>query len=64
MDDNKTTTLHLLRHGQTESNVNRIIQGHKDSPLTQAGIIDTKNRAEKLKGITFNAIFCSDLERT
>ncbi len=63
MGENKTT-LYLLRHGQTENNVLRIIQGHNDSPLTQEGIIATRNRAEKLKGVIFDAIFCSDLPRT
>ncbi|MHC4453691.1 MAG: histidine phosphatase family protein, partial [Planctomycetota bacterium] len=53
----KTTTLYLLRHGQTENNVLRIIQGHNDSPLTQEGIIATKDRARKLKGTVFDAIF-------
>ena len=60
---NKTTTLYLLRHGQTEHNVLRIIQGHNDSALTQEGINATKIRAGKLKDSTFDSLFCSDLER-
>ncbi len=64
MTMDETTTLYLLRHGQTEDNALRIIQGHNDSPLTQEGIIATRNRARKLKGVTFDAIFCSDLGRT
>ncbi len=63
MTEDETTTIYLLRHGQTESNVHRIIQGQNDSPLTQEGIDATKSRAEKLKGIIFDAIFCSDIER-
>ncbi|KKM79662.1 hypothetical protein LCGC14_1347660 [marine sediment metagenome] len=59
----ETTTIYLLRHGQTEGNVHGIIQGQNDSPLTQEGIDATKSRAEKLKGIIFDAIFCSDIER-
>lgn len=59
----KTTTIYLLRHGQTEDNALRIIQGQNDSPLTQEGIIATKNRAKKLKTVIFDAIFCSDLKR-
>ncbi|MFQ5963920.1 MAG: histidine phosphatase family protein [Candidatus Scalinduaceae bacterium] len=62
MVENKTT-LYLLRHGQTVDNVNRIIQGQNDSPLTREGIIATKNRAKKLKGIVLDAVFCSDLRR-
>ncbi len=63
MTEDKTTTIYLLRHGQTEDNVDRIIQGQNDSPLTQQGIIATKDRAKRLKGIRFDAIFCSDIER-
>ena len=64
MDNDKTTTLYLMRHGETEYNVRRVIQGHNDSPLTQEGIAATRGRAKMLKGIMFDAIFCSDLERT
>ncbi len=64
MDNDKTTTLYLIRHGETEDNVRRVIQGHNDSPLTQEGIAATRGRAKILKGIMFDVIFCSDLERT
>ena len=64
MDIDKTTTLFLIRHGETEDNVHRLIQGHNDSPLTLEGITATRGRAKKLKGTIFDAIFCSDLERT
>jgi len=64
MGNGKTTTLYLMRHGETEDNVSRVIQGHNDSPLTQDGIAATRGRAKMLKGIMFDAIFCSDLERT
>ena len=64
MDNDKTTTLYLMRHGETEDNVSRVIQGHNDSPLTQEGIAATRGRAKMLKGIMFDVIFCSDLERT
>ena len=64
MGNGKTTTLYLMRHGETEDNVRRVIQSHNDSPLTQEGIVATRGRARMLKGIIFDAIFCSDLERT
>ena len=63
MNRDKTTSLYLLRHGQTEDNVRRIIQGHKDSPLTREGITATSVRAKKRKGGAFDAIFCIDLGR-
>ncbi len=63
MAGDKITTLYLLRHGQTEDNALRVIQGQNDSPLTQEGIIDTRNRAKKLKSVFFDAIYCSDIKR-
>jgi len=33
-----TTTIYLTRHGQTEWNVQRRMQGHMDSPLTPLGL--------------------------
>ncbi|MBZ0107855.1 MAG: histidine phosphatase family protein [Candidatus Scalindua rubra] len=41
MDNGKTTTLYLMRHGQIEDNVRRVIQSHTDSPLTWEGITAT-----------------------
>ena len=56
-------TVFLLRHGQTEDNRKKIIQGQGDSPLTSEGIKSIKKRAAKLKEIIFDAIYCSPLGR-
>lgn len=57
--------LHILRHGETEGNAQGILQGYvADSPLTEKGIEQARNRAEELKDINFDAIFSSDLSRT
>lgn len=61
--DNTKTTFYIVRHGQTEWNSKRIIQGHKDSPLTELGINQAKDLAEKLKHVQFDEIFSSDLLR-
>ena len=55
--------VYLLRHGQTEDNKKRIIQGQSDSLLTPEGMNSIKKRAEKLNDITFNVIYCSPLGR-
>jgi phosphoserine phosphatase len=60
---NNPTTFYIVRHGQTEWNVIDIIQGHKDSPLTEKGINDAKDTAIKFKNIKFDLIFSSDLLR-
>lgn len=40
------TRIHLIRHGETEWNVEGKMQGHKDSPLTERG----KLQAHQIKG--------------
>jgi len=55
----KRTTLYLTRHGQTEWNVARKIQGHNDSPLTEHGLLQADWLCEVLRDINFNAIYSS-----
>ena len=57
-------TLYIVRHGQTEYNANKIVQGHCDSPLTTKGIKQAEITAEKLKDINFTACYHSPLGRT
>lgn len=40
--------VYLVRHGETEWNVARRIQGQSDSPLTEVGIRQANLVAEKL----------------
>lgn len=56
-------TFYIIRHGQTEWNLKKIIQGHKNSPLTEIGIKIAKEHAKKLKNIKFDAVFSSDTLR-
>ena len=60
---NKMTTFYIVRHGQTDWNVDRIVQGHKDSELTASGRAQAKDVAEKFKEIQFDHVFSSDLLR-
>ena len=60
MNDANYCTFYIIRHGQTEWNLKKIIQGHKDSPLTKIGIRIAKQHANKLKNIHFDAVFSSD----
>ena len=57
-------TLYLVRHGETEWNVKNINQGQSESFLTENGIQQAKETAEKLRDVKFDAIFSSDLDRT
>ncbi|HCM37353.1 MAG: Phosphoglycerate mutase family protein [Candidatus Gottesmanbacteria bacterium GW2011_GWB1_43_11] len=59
----KLTTIYIVRHGETEWNIKGLLQGHGDSPLTQAGEQQAKDIALKLKRIHFDEVFSSDLLR-
>jgi broad specificity phosphatase PhoE len=63
-DQDETVKVILLRHGETEGNVKGIVQGQWDTPLTAKGIESTLRKAEKIQGLEFDAVFCSDLSRT
>jgi len=56
-------TIYIVRHGETEWNVKKIMQGHKDSKLTKKGINQAKDTAKRLKKIKFDKVFSSDLGR-
>lgn len=57
------TTLIVVRHGQSASNLNQIFTGQKNTPLTELGIQQAKNTALFLKDYPINAIYASDLSR-
>ena len=58
-------TLYLMRHGQTEFNVQKIVQGQCDSPLTKAGKDQAREAALKLAqcGVCPDRIAASPLGR-
>ncbi|MBR6339807.1 MAG: histidine phosphatase family protein [Alloprevotella sp.] len=57
------TTLLIVRHGETEENVSRILQGHLPGKLTARGIQQAEALAQALKGETFDVLLTSDLAR-
>ncbi len=63
IENKKYSTLYIVRHGQTLWNKKKLIQGHKDSPLTKKGIKQAKDLSRKLKKINFDSIYSSDLLR-
>ena len=56
-------TIYLVRHGETKANLEEIVSGHFDSPLTEKGEEQAKLRGEDLKKVHFDAVFSSDLIR-
>ncbi len=53
----------IVRHGETDHNVNKIIQGHLDIDLNARGKDQARLVAEKLKDEPIQVIFSSDLKR-
>lgn len=60
---NAPTTFGLLRHGQTEWNTAKKIQGSADSPLTEEGRQQTAEWLPTLRTYRWDRIFASDLGR-
>lgn len=56
--------LYVVRHGQTDWNIQRKIQGSTDIELNSTGINQAKQTAELLKNINFDVIYSSPLKRT
>ncbi|MFA6533114.1 MAG: histidine phosphatase family protein [Patescibacteria group bacterium] len=56
-------TLYIVRHGETDWNIKKIIQGHVDIPLNKKGEAQAKELAKKLRNVKFDAVFSSDLIR-
>lgn len=57
--------LYVTRHGQTNGNVERIMDGCKrDIPLNEKGITQAETARELLKNTKFDFIICSPLIRT
>ena len=56
-------TLVLLRHGQSQWNLENKFTGWVDVPLTSLGEEEARKAGTKIKGIRFDKAFTSDLQR-
>lgn len=56
--------LYLLRHGQSTWNLEDRFTGWVDVPLTEQGKREMREAAEKLRGVTLDAVYTSALSRT
>lgn len=57
------TTIYLTRHGQTEWNLEKRLQGHGNSPLTEFGLSRAKELSDRIKDTDVDVIYTSPIER-
>jgi broad specificity phosphatase PhoE len=57
------TTILLVRHGETDWNMERRVQGHSDTPLNDNGRAQALALAESLDEVQLDAVYASDLAR-
>lgn len=60
---NNYCTIYIVRHGETDWNIQHLIQGSTDTFLNKAGEKQAKILGKRLKDIKFDAVYSSDLAR-
>ena len=55
--------IYLIRHGETDWNSKKLLQGQVDIPLNKKGEQQAKEIAKRLTNVNFDAVFSSDLFR-
>lgn len=55
--------LYLARHGETEWNLQRMLQGSSDIPLNDTGLEQARQLREKIRGLDFDLCYASPLSR-
>jgi broad specificity phosphatase PhoE len=63
MDKTHSLIVTIVRHGQTQGNVNHKMDGVTDTPLNDTGRRQSENAAEWLKNEKFDFVFTSNLKR-
>lgn len=56
-------TVYIFRHGETDSNAQKRMQGWLDVPLNANGVAQAQALAQKLAGVKFDVVYSSPLSR-
>lgn len=66
MQHRQATRFCLVRHGETDWNTERRLQGQLDTPLNPTGLTQAEQLSDALQdaGLQFDAFYTSDLQRT
>lgn len=56
-------TIYIVRHGRTDWNDKKLVQGHTDIPLNLEGQNSAKELAKQFRNIKFDKVYSSDLLR-
>ncbi len=60
----RPTTIYLVRHGESQLNVEKRVSGQFDTPLSQEGILHSQMLAAQLIEVPLTGIYTSALRRT
>ncbi|MBJ7449544.1 MAG: histidine phosphatase family protein [Parachlamydiales bacterium] len=63
MRSKKKLKLTLLRHAESEDNLNQCLSGHRDTQLSEKGLWQAECLKKRFENENFQAIYCSDLSR-
>lgn len=55
--------IYLTRHGQTDLNQEKLMQGRTDAPLNAVGIRQAEEARRKIANLHFDAVYASPLKR-
>lgn len=61
--DDAVLDLYLVRHGQTDWNLEKRLQGATDNPLNDTGRAQAAELAQRLAGVRFTHVYSSGLRR-
>jgi broad specificity phosphatase PhoE len=63
MNSAEFCTIYLVRHGKTDWNDQKLVQGHTDIPLNLEGQASARELATEFSSIKFDKVYSSDLSR-